>query len=251
MDSQELGEERIELDDLLRMAHEAAMSGMHISCPAVVRSYDRTAGTVEVSLPVDRLLPDGQGGIVSEPMGSIKGVPIGLPRCRAMGITLPLAKDDTGHIIICERSISAWRAGKSGHPGDTDMHGLDGSVFYPGLGDEAHPPLGSSADNMTVGSETDAKGRIVYKPAGLELGAGATEAAVLGTSLASATSTLSTVLQTLNTAIGVFATAVGVATPAVAAAATTLNAAITAAATAISNYSTAVTNAKSSSTTVL
>lgn len=244
--------EQITLDELIGIALEARMAEVHTALPAVVTEYDRSAGTVGVTVPISRMIPDGSGNFVAEPYPALKDIRIEWPGCGKFLITWPLEKGDEGVLVICQHNLGPWRtAGDAVEAGDTAMHTLDGAVFRPAPLTDGKTPTTASASNMVIGSTTDTKGRVALKPAGLELGEGATEAVLKGTSVATATSTLAAALQTLNTAIGTFATAVGAATPAVAPAAVTLNTAIVAAATAISTYNTNITNAKSASTTVL
>ncbi len=167
--------EEITLDELIQLGIAAHMAEVHVAMPAVVRSYDRAKGTVEVSLPVNPMVPDGSGNYVSDPLPVLGDVPIEWPRCGKFSITFPLEAGDTGMIVCCERNISAWRlTGQPSDCGDVGMHTLDGAVFRPGLAADKSPPTTADASNMVLGSTTDAKGRLVCKPAGGQLGQGAT-----------------------------------------------------------------------------
>lgn len=168
--------EKITLDELIRLGIEAHMAEVHVAMPAVVRAYDRAAGTVSVSLPVNAMVPDGSGNYVSDPYPALDDVPIEWPRCGKFSITFPLEAGDTGMLVCCERAIGAWRTtGKPGDCGDVGMHTLDGAVFRPGLSPDGTPPSTASATDMVLGSTTDAKGRVVCKPAAGALGQGSTK----------------------------------------------------------------------------
>ena len=168
--------EQITLDELISLALEARLAEVHTSMPAVVTNYDRAAGTVTVTLPIGKMVPDGSGNFVSEPYPKLADVPIEWPRCGKFAITFPLEAGDTGMLVVCMRNIGPWRTtGQAGQPGDVGLHTLDGAVFRPGLSPDNKPPGHTSASNMVLGSETDAKGRAVLKPAGGELGEGATK----------------------------------------------------------------------------
>mgnify|MGYP000963290309 CR=1 FL=1 len=171
--------EQVTLDELIQLALDARLAEVHTSMPAVVESYDRAAGTVKVTLPVNKAVPDGSGNFVSEPYPQLADIPIDWPRCGKYSITFPLEKGDTGVLVFCMRNIGPWRTtGAQGDPGDVGMHTLDGAVFRPGLSPDSKPPSTADASNMVIGSTTDGKGRIELKPAGINLGAGASKGVV-------------------------------------------------------------------------
>lgn len=181
--------EDLTLDQLIQLALDARLAEVHVAVPARVTAYDRAAGTVDVTIPVNGMIPDGSGNFVSDPYPALKSIPIQYPRCGKFSITFPLEAGDTGRLVFCERNIGGWLTnGQPQDAGDVGMHTLDGAVFEPGLRIAA--AQAASADNMVLGSETDAKGRLVCKPAGLELGQGATKGVVLAGDKTSADTTM-------------------------------------------------------------
>lgn len=202
--------EQITLDELIQLAIEAHMAEVHVAMPAVVRSYDRAKGTVSVSLPVSAMVPDGSGNYVSDPYPPLVDVPIEWPRCGKFSITFPLEAGDTGMVVCCERNIGVWRTtGAVGDCGDVGMHTLDGAVFRPGLSPDGKPPSTASATDMVLGSTTDAKGRVVCKPAGLELGQGATKGVILANDKTTADTTMAAWISAAQTLLVALATATG------------------------------------------
>ena len=164
--------EEITLDQLIQLALDARLAEVHVAVPARVTAFDRSAGTVDVTIPVNGMIPDGSGNFVSDPYPALKGIPIQYPRCGKFSITFPLEAGDTGRLVFCERNIGGWLTnGQPQDAGDVGMHTLDGAVFEPGLRIAA--AQAASDDDMVLGSETDAKGRVVCKEAGGELGQGA------------------------------------------------------------------------------
>lgn len=175
--SQETTQEEITDAELLNMAIDNRLIDLHTGIPARVESYDKAAGTVNVTLMINRDVPDGAGGYVSEELSPMSKVPIRWPRTKKFAFTLPIEKGDSGVVKFCERSISRWRAtGAQASPGDVGMHTLDGGFFELGLYPDDSPPKNADAANMVLGSETDGNSRLEIKPSGgMNLGAGATK----------------------------------------------------------------------------
>ncbi len=168
--------EQITLDELIQLALDARLAEVHTSMPAVVTAYNRTAvpPSVNVTIPVRGMIPDGSGNFVSDPYPALQNIPIAWPAFGKFAITFPIEVGDTGTLDCCERNIGGWMV--NGQPqdcADVGMHTLDGAVFRPGLSPQG--PGHASATNMVLGSETDAKGRIVCKPAGGQLGEGSSD----------------------------------------------------------------------------
>lgn len=154
-----------------------ALLEVHTALPARVDSYDRSAGTVDLTILVNRKVPDGNGGYSVEEYPALADIPVKFPRCKQFAITFPLVQGDTGLVIFCETNPGNWRAtGAQGDPGDIGRHALDGAIFAPGLYDDFNAPQNADANNMVVGSETSGDSRIEIAPSGgMNLGAGATK----------------------------------------------------------------------------
>lgn len=175
--SQESALEDIPLDELLRLALQDRLIDLHVALPARVESYNATTQTVVVTPMINRYVPDGDGGYVSETLPQLADVPVKFPRCKQFTISFPLVKGDMGALVFCERNIGVWRAtGAQSDSGDVGTHTLDGAYFDPGLMPDALASKTASGANMVIGSETDGNSRIEILPSGgVRLGAGATK----------------------------------------------------------------------------
>ncbi len=168
--------EQITLDELIRLGIDARLVEVHTALPAVVREYDRAAGTVGVSIPISKMVPDGSGNFVAEGYPTLKDIRIEWPGCGKFLITWPLEAGDEGVLVICQHNLGPWRtAGDAVEAGDVAMHTLDGAVFRPAPLTDGKPPTTADVSNMVIGSTTDGKGRIEILPAGGRLGAGASK----------------------------------------------------------------------------
>jgi hypothetical protein len=147
--------ETVTLDEFFQLAFDAGMAEKHWQVPAVVTAYDKDAGTVGVTIPVNKMVSDGSGNFVSEPYPALKDIPIEWLRCGKYAITFPLEAGDTGILAVCDRPIGAWRTtGQAGDPGDVGTHTLDGAVFRPGLSSDARPPQRTSSTDMIIGTQS-------------------------------------------------------------------------------------------------
>lgn len=202
--------ERVTIDELLGIHAEARQQALYTAAPASVQSYDRSKGTVKVSYPVGRMVPDGAGNFVLEPEPDMDDVPVLWMRTKKFAMTLPIEAGDSGLVVFCMRNPGAWRTtGAYGSPGDVGMHTIDGAVFIPGFLPDASPPKAAAASDMVLGSESDAKGRIVCKTAGLELGAGATKGVILANDKTTADTTMAAFITATIAAFTVIQGAIG------------------------------------------
>lgn len=182
----ETATEDVTLFELLQLAMDGRLAQLHVSLPARVVSYSATKQTVTVTPQLNRAVPDGGGGFVSESLPQLSDVPVIFPRCKQFAITFPLAVGDAGLLVFCERNPGAWRTtGQQCDPGDVGMHTLDGAVFYPGFFDDAAPAATADAVNMIIGSDTDGPSRIEIRPTGGgNLGKNASDGIVTSTDIA-------------------------------------------------------------------
>ena len=168
--------EDIPLDELLRAFIADAQNDLHVALPARVESYNASKQTVTVTPMVNRYVPDGDGGFVSEKLPQLQDVPVAIMRGGGFFCAFPLQPGDTGQLIFSERSIGAWRAtGAQADPGDVGMHTLDGAIFYPCIAPDNKALANADGTNFVLGSDASANARIVIKPSG-EIDAGATAA---------------------------------------------------------------------------
>ena len=101
---------------------------LHVSLPAEVQKYDGKRAEVKVLLK--RQLVDGTE--IEFPV--ITNVPVIWNRTKLAEIHLPLAKGDTGTLLISERSLDTWLVqGGTINPQDPRRHNLSDAQFIPGL----------------------------------------------------------------------------------------------------------------------
>lgn len=174
--SQESGLEEIETAELHKAFIEEREIDVHTMLIGRVDRYDRDAQTVDVTPMQNQMIPDGNGGWVSRELPQLLSVPVEWFVCGGFAITMDLIPGDTGILTFSERSISVWRStGVQSDPGDLGMHTLDGAVFAPTVRTKAKKLTSpAAAGTMAIGSDTNGSGRIVVKPAEIDLGANAT-----------------------------------------------------------------------------
>ena len=108
---------------------EDSVKDLHTWLPCKVIQV-RSNGVVDVQPLIQRKYKDGT--VVKIP--PIQNVPVIHLRGKNYGIKLPVAVDDTGIALFCERSLDNWKqSGDFVEPGDIRTHDLSDAVFVPGL----------------------------------------------------------------------------------------------------------------------
>jgi hypothetical protein len=116
--------DRPSLAEVMREILDARAAEIHTAIPGRVESYDATTQTADVQ----PLIPAG--------LPVVPSVPVRWPAADggASYLILPLAHDDTGLLICCERDIREWRrTGERGDAPDLAVHGLGSATFLPDL----------------------------------------------------------------------------------------------------------------------
>lgn len=152
------------LAELIRKAMDARLASVRVAIPARVERYDVETQTADVKpLVKDRLVCED--GILVESMPVIPSVPVAFPRGGGFFISFPLAKGDTGRIVVCDRSIDQWRKkGGEVDPLDVRMHSWAGAVFEPDLADSDHALADAHAENLVIGKDGGAQ--VHFTPGG-------------------------------------------------------------------------------------
>jgi hypothetical protein len=155
---------------------QAQLAQLHTAFPARVESFDATTQTVDVTPQLKTAYPDGEGGFTHKAMPVIPNVPVCFPRAGSFFLSFPLAKGDFVLVVVCDRSLQAWRdKGQAIEPGDLATHPLDGAVAIPGV----YPASGAlddvSASTMKLGKDGAAAAQIEITASGGKLGANATK----------------------------------------------------------------------------
>ena len=145
---------------------------------ARVESYDVSSQTVELTLMVNRMLPDGATppNYTSEPLPKIPSAKVMHPRAGGFFVAMPVKKGDFGVALFCDRGIATWRStGNQSDPGDLGLNTLSSALFFPCVFPDKQSLQNADANNLVIGSDTNGSSRIVIKPGG-EIDAGAAAA---------------------------------------------------------------------------
>ncbi len=147
--------------ELIRRAIQAHMEELHTAMPVRVISYNASRETVDLVPQFRRALrndPQATDPFTLEDLPTFPDVPVAWASGGGGShyITFPLAKNDTGFAIFCERDLGVWRStGQPGTTGDQRTHSLAGGVFVPALRPNKEK-LGSNkvhANKLVIGSE--------------------------------------------------------------------------------------------------
>jgi Phage protein Gp138 N-terminal domain len=164
--------------ELLQLALEDDRIDLHVGLPAIVEAVNISASkqTVDVTLQLNRAVPNGEGTYVNERLPKLSDVPLGIIVGGGMMISVPVAVGDFGFVHFAERNLSAWRAtGAQSDPGDIGMHTLDGAWFSPMIRPDSNALQNADPNNLIIGSDSTPAARIVIKPSGeVDIGAAAT-----------------------------------------------------------------------------
>jgi hypothetical protein len=167
------------LGEVISMASQAALMGLHVSMPGKVTKYDAGRQTVDVQPMFKRVVATDENESPDEPFEYesypiIPDVPIQWPSSMGgtLSITMPLEVGDPVFLTFCDFDPGQYRSkGEETTPGDLRSHGLSGAVAYPG---------GLRADANKIAAENVHASKIVIA-GGVLLGAGtATESMIKG-----------------------------------------------------------------------
>lgn len=195
---------------VLERAVSAGLYNVHVCIPGRVESYDASKRKISALPLIWRGHREEDGSRTGSRPAVIQEIPLIFPGSGGVRVKFPVSEGDVVLLLFSGHSLDRWLArGGEVDPEDDRRHQESDCIAIPGL-----QPFGGE------GADGEAATYIEITDAKVDLGGGATEAAIKGNAYRSAE-------DTLLTAIGTFATAVGTALPAVSGAATTLNTAIT------------------------
>ncbi len=160
--------------------------------PAHVQTYDPATQTITALVGSLEVEDTGLPVEVPDPPRALQRVPVSF--LRSMGglayITLPILPDDTGMLLCADRATEEWRRlGVPCDPVDARTHSLADAVFFPGL----HP------DTDPISPPTSLAAMVLEAPL-INLGVGAVDFAIRGTSLVTALNSISGVLTAVPNA---------------------------------------------------
>jgi hypothetical protein len=137
--------------------------GIRTAVPSRVVAYDAVTQRATVQPDILAVM-NTETGIQPQLPIELVEIPIAWPRTKLGYLTFPLAKGDTGLLVVSDRSIDKWSTkGVPTDPGFNHTHNMIDGVFYPGLHSDIDPitPPTSGSDPVLEGTA-------------IQLGAGAT-----------------------------------------------------------------------------
>jgi hypothetical protein len=152
------------LSELIRLAIEARLAGVHVSVPGRVEKYDASKQRADIK----PLVKTAQG----ESVPVITNVPIIFPGGGGFRVVFPVVKGDTVLLVFCERSIDNWKKrGGEVDPIDTRHHALSDAVAYVGLRAESDAMKDAPTGSMKVGKDAGSV-QAEFKDDEVEIGGG-------------------------------------------------------------------------------
>lgn len=193
------------LADVIRVALERHGSDVHVSMPGVVLSYDAThqSAMVRPMLQARAQDPAGTGDWLPVALPDLPGVPVVFAGAGGARLTFPVATGDPCWLVFCDRSLDNWKSTTLGQvpvdPVAESQHAIADAVAFVGGRPFASPWAVAPTDRVTLGY--DAGEQIEVLSGRVNLGAGASQPLVLGTSYQTHMNALSTALTALSAAI--------------------------------------------------
>ena len=161
---------RTTLAAILRVVLRSSRLKVRTCIPATVVSYNATTQRARIRFDVLTKRHTTRGAVKNPPQ--ILDLPVHFPRTSFGYLAFPVFPDDKGHVIVCDRAIQTWmeNGGLPDDPGLLRTHNWMDGIFEPGLHPNDKPISGLTANDA-----------VVLEGILIKLGAGATQAAVLGT----------------------------------------------------------------------
>jgi hypothetical protein len=117
------------LNEVLQAAIDYNLGNIYTCLPGIVQSFNAKKGTVEVKPSIKKLLADGK----TMDLPVLKDVPIVMPQTSQGGLSLPISSGDGVLIMFSQRSIDAWKAGKTdSKPNSTRKFSISDAFAIPG-----------------------------------------------------------------------------------------------------------------------
>lgn len=173
------------LAQVVNRATERALCNARTALPGRVERYDAAAGVVDVKPLLFDTIEADDGTETPTPLQVIANVPIVFPGAGSFVLTFPVQRGDFVLLVFADRSLDRW-TGTSGadvDPVDPRRHNLSDAIAIPGLRPRAWSNAAGNTDHATIGQ--DGGLRVHLKPATVEVGDGAADAAALASNVES------------------------------------------------------------------
>ena len=117
------------LNEVMQAAIDYNLGNLYTCLPGVVQSFNPSKGTVDVKPSIKKLMSDGK----TMDLPVLKEVPIVMPQCSQGGLSLPIGSGDGVLLMFSQRSIDAWKAGKTdSKPNSTRKFSISDAFAIPG-----------------------------------------------------------------------------------------------------------------------
>jgi hypothetical protein len=122
------------LGEVINRAVARGQAELRVSTPCVVVSYNVSQQTVTVQPQIADAYLDENSDLQFEMLPQVSGVPVHFPSGGNLRITFPIQPGDTGMIVVCDRSIDAWKSsGGTQQPVDARRHHIADAWFECGV----------------------------------------------------------------------------------------------------------------------
>jgi hypothetical protein len=198
--------------EIIRVALERRLMDTYVSMPGVVLDFNPAQQTATVQPSLRKLGPDPTGTDKVNPLPPLRNVPVLFFGSGSWRVTVPVNANDQVMLLWSDRGLDRWKGTIPGtidgtvapptqtiDPGSNNLHHLADAVAILGLVPPAAPRLSTANDRMSIGMDGGAV--IEVLPARVNLGAGASEQLVKGTSYGLHMTALANALSALNAAI--------------------------------------------------
>lgn len=138
------------LAEVLDLAVQEGLRGVHTSMPGRVAAVDHAKQTVDVDLMIKGQRPDG----TEYNFPQLSNVPLAHPRGGGYTVYLPVLKGDAVQVVFNEASTGKWRetGSKAASAQGLPRHSLQSAVAIP-VNVEAAKPTGPVTDSSVTGGE--------------------------------------------------------------------------------------------------
>jgi hypothetical protein len=144
MSADDLDTNDLSFETLLEGFRDGWAEELHTALPGKVEKYVEATQKADVVPLIARRIPRADGTFASEPMPTIRAVPVIWPRTADWFVHMPMAAGDTVLLVCCERDFARWmQTGEASDPLDVRHHHLAHAVAIPGFFSRKDP-IGSS-----------------------------------------------------------------------------------------------------------
>lgn len=143
-----------QLGEVVNRAVARGQAEVRVSEPCVVLSYDANNQTVSLQPQIADAFLDDDGVLQFKVLPVVNGVPVHFPSGGGLRITFPIQAGDTGMLVVCDRSIDAWKSyGGKQQPDDARRHHLSDAWFEGGVNPNGKWKNASSS-KISIGDDT-------------------------------------------------------------------------------------------------